>query len=266
MTSSIALPDDEIHIWLTKPQNIQERLLLDHYWSLMTAEEQAKQQRYKFAVDQHDALITRGFVRTLLSRYCDRPATEWRFEKGEKDKPEIIDPPLPLRFNISHTHGLIACAVCKTHDVGVDVEDTTRNSDVLAIADRYFSELEVAELFSLPEAQQRSRFFDYWTLKESYIKACGQGLAIPLGDFSFHIQDPSQPSNSHGDIRLSFAARRNDTPEDWQSWLFYPNQQHRMALSIRNGTANTNYKLRIFETVPKLWEKEIQLPLQTSTR
>lgn len=261
MNAVIPLAENEIHIWLTRPERIQERMLLDHYWSLMTPDEQAKQQRYKFAKDQHDALITRGFVRTVLSRYSERKPQDWRFEKGDKDKPEIVDPPLPLRFNLSHTYGLIACAVAHTHDVGVDVEDISRNSDVLGIADRYFSEVEIKELFSLPEEEQRSRFFDYWTLKESYIKACGQGLAIPLGDFSFHIGANKEKHLSHSDITLSFAARRNDTPSDWQSWLFYPSAKHRMALSIRHSKTNTSYKVRIFETVAKLWEKEIQLPL-----
>ena len=69
-----------------------------------------KQQRYKFAKDRHDALITRAFIRDLLSYYADVLPQDWRFEKGEKDKPEIVNPPIPLRFNISHTKNLIICA------------------------------------------------------------------------------------------------------------------------------------------------------------
>lgn len=261
MTDLITLGNNEIHIWVTRPDTIQQPLLLDYYRQIMTADEQARQQRYKFAKDQHDALITRGFVRTLLSRYYSCEPQDWRFEKGEKDKPEIIGKPENLRFNLSHTNGLIVCAIAKTHDVGIDVEDTSRDSDVLSIADRYFSKQEVEELFSLPETQQHSRFFDYWTLKESYIKACGQGLAIPLGDFSFHIQASEANSLINPNINLSFSRQRNDKPADWQSWLFYLNQQHRMALSIHQGSAQTQYQLRLFETVPKLWEKPLQLPL-----
>lgn len=261
MTDLLTLGKDEIHIWLTRPEQIQQTVLLDYYRQIMTPDEQARQQRYKFAKDQHSALITRGFVRTLLSRYYPCAPQDWRFEKGEKDKPEIIDKPDELRFNLSHTDGLIVCALARKHDVGVDVEDISRNSDVLNIADRYFSEHEVKELFSLPEAEQRSRFFDYWTLKESYIKACGLGLAIPLGDFSFHINAAPKDSRINANIRLGFSEKRNDNPDNWQSWLFYLNQQYRMALSINHGHDQAQYSVRLFETVPKLWEKPLQLPL-----
>ena len=40
----------------------------------------------------------------------------------------------PLRFNLSHTTGLVTCAVTRSADVGVDVEQTTRQGDLGAIA------------------------------------------------------------------------------------------------------------------------------------
>lgn len=263
-SSLIALPEDEIHIWCVDPKAIKEPLVLARYRELMTAEESARQQRYRFDKDKHDALITRAFIRTVLSQYADRAAQDWRFDKGEKDKPEIVDPPFNLRFNISHTKGLIVCALAREFDVGIDVEDISRNSDVLAIADRYFSPIEVQELFSHEDDDiKRSRFFDYWTLKESYIKAWGLGLAIPLDQFSFHIQPRTliegQLELINHNIQLSFDPRRNDDPQHWQSWLFYPSDSHRMALSIRSGQ-NIDYKVKLFKTVPLLSSYAIDLP------
>src|SRR6185436_18685723 len=93
-----------------------------------------------------------------------------------------------LHFNLTNTRGLVACAVSVAHaEVGVDAEALDRSGETVAIADRYFSTEEVRALRALPESAQRQRFFAYWTLKESYIKARGLGLRLPLDQFSFRL-------------------------------------------------------------------------------
>jgi len=261
--ASLNIEKNEIHLWQISPNNITQPDLLNRYKDLLTDDETKKQQRYKFKQDRHDALITRAFIRDLLSYYADIPPRDWRFDKGEKDKPEIVNPPLPLRFNISHTKGLIICAVTLEDDIGCDVENTTRSNDVLAIADRYFSINETKALFSLPQEQQRNRFFDYWTLKESYIKAWGLGLAIPLKDFSFTIKQAEKNATKNATnsrISLDFAKHRVDDPQIWRSWLFYPNEKYRIALSIRATKNNqkTDYKLRFFQSMPLIGFDELE--------
>lgn len=256
--NSLPIKRNEIHLWQVNPDNITQVELLEKYKALLSDDETKKQQRYKFEHDRHDALITRAFIRDLLSYYADVDPSDWRFDKGEKDKPEIINPPLPLRFNLSHTKGLIICAVTLKDDIGCDVEDTTRSNDVLAIADRFFSASETQELFSLPIEQQRPRFFDYWTLKEAYIKAWGLGLAIPLKDFSFHINDKPIETNTaftiKSNISLSFAEHRVDNAAHWRNWVLYPNdsEQHRIAIALRSKENNqaTSYQLRYFDSIP----------------
>ncbi len=257
--TQINLKKHEVHLWQINPLDFMGCPLLEQYKDLLTDEETQKQQKYKFAKDQHNALITRAFIRDLLSYYADVPPQNWCFVKGDKDKPEILNPPLPLRFNLSHTNNMIVCAVTLDEDIGCDVENIERNSDVLSIASHYFSVSETQELFALPDNQQSNRFFDYWTLKESYIKAWGLGLSIPLMDFSFHIQKPLRDEIWFNDkIKLSFASHRIDHPETWRSWLFYPNKNNRIALSIRakSNNQNTAYKLRYFHSYPLLGYKE----------
>ena len=131
-----------------------------------------------------------------------------------------------LRFNLSHTDGLVVCLVAVEREIGVDVEHTARAGSVgIEIAERFSSPSEVAELRSLPFADQRSRFFDYWTLKEAYIKARGLGLHLPLDQFSFHlgltpVTPEREPTRQHGapgpgpapPIRISFGPRIPDDP------------------------------------------------------
>lgn len=247
-----SLKVNEYHLWYTKPQLCHDLDLLQRYKQLLTEGETERQQRYIFEKDRHDALVTRAFIRDVLSQYMPRSPQDWKFTKGKQGKPEIFEPICPLRFNISHTKELIICAITLKNDIGCDVENIERKSDVIAIADRFFSRLESEELFSLPETDQRSRFFDYWTLKESYIKAWGQGLAIPLCDFSFHIgKTKSKKHNSN--IRLSFSSKREDDQKHWKSWIFYPNPAYRISVSIRSAQPQIeidDYRVRFFETLP----------------
>jgi 4'-phosphopantetheinyl transferase len=263
----LTLIKNEIHLWINKPYNLllssdkNEELLID-YHTLLTPEERRKQKRYKFAKDRHDALITRVFIRDLLSYYADVAPQDWQFEKGIYGKPEIVNPPLPLRFNISHTKNLIICAVTLNDDIGCDGEKVHRNFDVLPIAEHYFSPQETIDFFSLPTTKQLNRFFDYWTLKESYIKAWGLGLTIPLADFSFNITDVcSQQSGNFtikSDVQLSFAKHREDNSLVWRSWLLNlksttdHKEQHKIAISLRAKSDNQaiDYQLPFFDSIP----------------
>ncbi|MCA1586150.1 MAG: 4'-phosphopantetheinyl transferase superfamily protein [Acidobacteria bacterium] len=129
-----------------------------------------------------------------------------------------------LRFNLSHTHGLVACVAAVGCDVGVDVEwmDRALTND---IAERFFSPHEAAELRRLPDAEQSRVFFDYWTLKEAYIKARGLGLAIPLDQFSFRLRPPAPPA-------IAFEPALDDDPARWQFAQTTPTPRHRLGLAI----------------------------------
>lgn len=250
----LALTTNEIHLWSVDPRTIQQAEILTAYDQLLSPEERSKQQRFHFAKDRHNALITRAFVRDLLSHYADIAPVDWLFEKGAKGKPDIVNPPLPLRFNLSHTDNLIICAVILNDDIGCDVENTNRSSDILSIAKHSFADIEVNDLLAQPAALQVSRFFDYWTLKESYIKAWGLGLSIPLKDFSFTLPENNQQQSlsSINNISLNFAPHRIDDVRIWRHWLLYPNAVHRVALSVRaiSNNQNTDYKMRFFNSVP----------------
>ncbi|MBU2871243.1 4'-phosphopantetheinyl transferase superfamily protein [Colwellia sp. E2M01] len=269
-TQKINIAKNDIHLWVTKPEEVLgDDELLASYTALLNETELTKQQRYKFAKDRHDALVTRAFIRDLLSYYADISPQEWQFEKGIKDKPEVVNCPIPLRFNISHTKSLIICAVTLEDDIGCDVENTGRNNNVLSIAERYYSQKENEELFDLPVQQQHDRFYDYWTLKESYIKAWGLGLSIPLVDFSFSINDEVTAYKDYfaikSHISLCFAEHREDKANVWRNWLIYPSvkidekQEHRIALALRaeSDNQNTDYQLRFFDSLPLLGYREL---------
>jgi len=221
-------PDVRVWLWFTEqaPADLESRFLP---W--LSDDERARVERLKLDRVRLEYVMTRVLVRQTLS-YVEpsiEPA-QWTFERNEHGKPEVVGPISAgrLRFNLSNTFGLVACAITRDRDLGLDVEDRQRNSDTLAIADRYFSESEVAALRALPEHQQHQRFFEYWTLKEAYIKARGLGLAIPLGQFSFLL-------DGRDDIGIAFDPKLNDDATQWSFALRDVSPQHQLALALRAG-------------------------------
>lgn len=190
-------------------------------------------------------------MRTTLSRYSATPPEDWRFVLGEHGCPAIAPEqnPSELRFNLSHTTGLIVLAVTRGRDVGVDVEYEPRDSRTTKIADRFFAPPEVAALHRLPEREQRARFFTYWTLKESYIKARGMGLAIPLKRFWFDVDTP-------GEISLDGAPELDDDPKSWAFARLRATPDHPVAVALRCPPAHP-FRLRVFETVPLESDREV---------
>ena len=76
----------------------------------------------------------------------------------------------------------------------------------LGIADTVFAPAEALVLKSAPPALQRVLFFRLWTLKESFIKATGEGLSSAAAFLFLHARPGSDPIPSRMD-RLS-AERR----------------------------------------------------------
>lgn len=251
------LSSKEIHLWLCEPEKITETLLLNRYQSWLTLEEDKKRLRYRFEKHQHLYLITRALIRSLLSHYNPNiPPQDWRFELNHWGKPSLVSEQNPNNwiFNLSHTDGLIACAFTQDHALGVDVEDISRDGETIKIADRYFSPQEYRALIALPAQKQNDRFFDLWTLKESYIKACGKGLAIPLDEFSFSFQ--ADNANVDG-IRLHTESAREDDASLWRFWNWQFKEQHRISLGIKSSdSTKLNVDIKIQSCVPLLWQKE----------
>src|SRR5690606_37373778 len=105
------------------------------------------------------------------------------------------------------------------------VENVRRRAP-LDVADTFFAPSEVAALRALPLEQQPQRFFEYWTLKERYIKARGLGLTIPLDQFAFCMEADHPP-------RIEIDPRQQDDPAAWQFAHVRPTDEHLVALCVR---------------------------------
>ncbi|MGZ5450613.1 MAG: 4'-phosphopantetheinyl transferase family protein [Thermoanaerobaculia bacterium] len=222
----LPLASDEVHVWMTHYDGIGDESLHAAYRELLDPVEREQQSRFYFERDRLRYLVTRALVRTVLSRYADVDPKQWVFSFNSYGRPEPANEQAlaaGLTFNVSHTHAMIVLAVTKGRTVGIDVENVRAREVSIDVADRYFARAEVTALKAAPRQEQQVRFFEYWTFKESYIKARGMGLSLPLDKFAFHYPD---------DRAVEIAIHRDlaDDPARWQFWQFRPAPEYLVAI------------------------------------
>ncbi|MDP1829028.1 MAG: 4'-phosphopantetheinyl transferase superfamily protein [Archangium sp.] len=109
--------------------------------------------------------------------------------------------------------------------MGTDTERSSRAPRLLALAPNVFAPAELSDLAALPTGQRAHRALTLWTLKESYIKARGMGLALALDGFAFRF-------DAHGGIRLEVEPRLDDDGARWQ-FETRTHGEHQLSTAIR---------------------------------
>ncbi len=253
------LAPGSLSVWLCRDAEPDAAAAIAECRDCLSDEELARMARFRFPALRRQFAIAHGLVRHVLSLFHPQVAPrDWRFDTGAQGKPEVAAGLPRIGFNLSHAEGLVALAVA--HDetgvfsgdpVGVDVEQAARNIGP-GIARRYFAPEEVADLEALPEPEQRDRFFALWSLKESYIKATGFGLSLPLDSFSFAFGTPDSVSFRHHPDRLPAGFGTDGfTPLFWQTMLSSPaGERHSLALCAGAGNCPDDNGIAVFEAVP----------------
>ena len=123
--------------------------------------------KYKQLETKKEKLISEYFKRKYASHYY----------LSETNKPLSKD----IKFNISHSHGIIVLAISESRDIGVDIE-LIRNKDE-----------RLKEYISSPSEldyiDSGINFYEVWTSKESLVKCIGSGLVNNIKEI------PSMPIN-----------------------------------------------------------------------
>ncbi|XP_010913667.1 uncharacterized protein [Elaeis guineensis] len=263
----------ETHIWYVVPDELKDASLLYQYMELLSPCERQSVLRMNGERLQKGALLARALVRTTLARYTDGRLSpkSFKFQKNRFGKPEVewdkydLWAPPPLQFNISHTSTMIACGVTLDLPIGIDIEEKQRktSNNILSLAHRYFSPVEVAYLKTLadPECRQ-SEFIRLWTLKEAYVKALGRGFSgTPFKDFTIRLE-ASNSKQVTGELKSdapSIVVEAVDDPgilmNRWQFALFELNNSHYTAVCMERDVKNpdgenNSLKLEVWRTLP----------------
>ena len=232
-----------MHVWLARTRDCGSPELLAYYRSLLSRDEDLRYRRLAFEHLRCEYLLTRALCRTALSRYTAIDARDLQFYTNRYGRPELAShKSAAIRFNLSNSSGLVICAVSLNIDIGVDVEQIETLGDATSIARSVFSAEEQQALLALPESRQPERFFELWTLKESYVKARGMGLTIDPRNISFDLDcDP---------IRVEFDSQLRDMPLHWQFERYRAGDEHVVSVAIRRQALPT-FKVLFQEVIPR---------------
>ena len=189
-------PGHDVHVvWWRFDRTSPSRLSLFERW--LSPTEQLRMARFRFEKDRLQFLASRILLRHTLGAATRQSPGSLRFSTDEHgEKPRLVTPPEggessapPLHFSLTHTSLLVACALTRIGDVGLDAEAWSRSMRVDALAPRVLSPRESQALAAVPTDARPRRFLEYWTMKEAWLKATGTGLRVSPSSVEVDAED-----------------------------------------------------------------------------
>lgn len=174
--TNLILLSDDVHIWKIDLNQPESQLQL--FRESLSSDEISRAERFYFPEHRQRFIAGRGSLRAILGRYLGVEPVQVEFEYQHRGKPVLAAKfaDSGLLFNLSHSQNLGLFGVSYQRLIGVDLEYIRPMSDLENLAKRFFLPSEYEVIKFLPSEQKQQVFFRYWTCKEAYLKATGDGL------------------------------------------------------------------------------------------
>lgn len=229
---SAAINDNECHVWKV---DLRCEITAEMSASL-SRDEHDRAARFHFEKDRQRFRIARASLRMILGRYLGMEPASLTFAQTEYGKPFLTNPEATgLLFNLSHSRDIALVAITRDCEVGIDVEFMRPDFATCEVAEHFFSVAEVYTFSGLDRDVQTQAFFNCWTRKEAYIKARGEGLALPLDSFDVSLA-PGLP------VAL---LRSNFGPSEVSRWdltELFPAPEYAAAVAIESGPSSPSLR------------------------
>ncbi len=193
----------------------------------LSAEEQLRAGRLLLASARREFIFGRATLRQILGAHLGLNPAEVPLAEGPAGKPCLAEAAATtgLRFNLTHSGGLVIIALARHREVGVDVEWRPGLREWEPLVQRIFSAREQAELHALPITQRDEAFFNGWTRKEAWLKATGKGLQDDLSAIEVVLTPGCPPEwlTLPGGVKETgrWALREISLPEGFTGALVY---------------------------------------------
>ena len=223
--------DVHVLVWrLTHTPNDQAVLGEDKVQAHLL-DEQERNRAARFVFDRHRIAYVQAHaaMRRIFAAYLGVEASAIKYAIDAAGKPRLAGDLAPLNFNLSHTEGFCALALCtREMEIGIDVERVRPMEH--DIADIHFSPTEREQLSTLHESAWQDAFFRCWTRKEALLKGEGLGLRIPLDSFDVSLL-PGEPA------RLEAHRPKARFTTNWRLHHFQPEAYVTGAVAISGEAA-----------------------------
>ena len=142
---------------------------------------------FKFQKDRNSFILSNGLLRILLSAYLNLLPEELEIARHRNGKPYLLNAG-DFFFNISNSGDCCIFAFSRNGEVGIDIEKIRPLKDMNELIERNFTPKE-QDYINKNSAERANRFFKFWTLKESYLKAIGEGMRLTPDNLEFSLEN-----------------------------------------------------------------------------
>jgi 4'-phosphopantetheinyl transferase len=159
----------------------------------LRAEDRRRAAAFGSAAARAAFVVGRALRDDVLACWTGMKPADLRFRSGPRGKPRLApDGRLDVAFNVSHSHGVVAVAVARTSDLGLDVEALRNLRAAPRLARRFLAAAERDAVLARSGHARNRTFLTVWTRKEAWLKATGRGLSVRLATVEVE-PDPDRP-------------------------------------------------------------------------
>ena len=176
----LTLNTSDIHLW---KQNLKvSELEINRCFDILNQEEKIKAKKFYSEEHKRRFIVARGTLKKILGRYLNIPASTIEFTYSSRGKPQLTNKlgGEQLQFNLSHSYELAIYGITYNSVIGVDLEYIRPILEVKKLAKRFFCSREYNHISLLTSPELEKTFFKFWTAKEAYLKATGEGISRGL--------------------------------------------------------------------------------------
>ncbi|MBF2057914.1 MAG: 4'-phosphopantetheinyl transferase superfamily protein [Cyanobacterium sp. T60_A2020_053] len=163
---------DNVSIYYCQPEIFLSEI--DSLFTILSHQELIKISNFKQKNRQNLAIIYRSLLKIILANHLKINPQDIEFSYTIKGKPFLTNS--ALNFNLSHTEDMVIYAISEKI-IGIDIEKNDKILKHEELAERFFCPSEYQLIKQINQDKKAELFYQFWTAKEAFLKATGEGLS-----------------------------------------------------------------------------------------